>query len=95
MPHTRAAICRLGHLASRDVEEEQIERRCRSCGVEVFSRCVSCNAPVRGPEFTLRQGPPPSLVRVYIGGYRLPERCDRCDRAHPWARFVTTKTRAG
>lgn len=95
MPHTRAAICRLGHIVSRDVEEERVERRCPDCGVEVLSRCVDCNTPVLGPEFTLRQGPPPTLLRVYIGAYRVPESCGRCQRPHPWARFVASETRAG
>ncbi len=95
MPHTRAAICRLGHVVSRDVEEARVDRRCPECGVEVLSRCISCNSDIRGPEFTLRQGPPPTLFRVYIGGYSIPARCERCQRPHPWARFASSRTRAG
>jgi len=91
MPRSRAAICRLGHLVSRDADEEPPGRRCPRCGVEVLSRCVSCGAAAEGPEFTLRQGPPPTLVRVYASDYEAPERCERCHKPHPWAQLGSQK----
>ena len=58
MPHTRAAICRLGHVVSRDIELDAPDRRCPKCGVTVFSECVTCSEPIEGPEYE-----PPTLCR--------------------------------
>ena len=89
MPFTHAAICRLGDIVSRDVRQEPAPPRCPRCGVAVFTNCVSCDAPVRGPEYELVQGMEPmTLFRRYRGDYVPPLRCTRCRSAHPWAKIV-------
>ena len=69
MPFTFAAICRLGHVVSRDLEQEPAPGRCPRCGVTVYSACVTCEARIVGPEYELVQGSfePLSLVRLWEG----------------------------
>jgi hypothetical protein len=89
MPHTQAAICRLGEVVSRDVEQDPAPARCPRCGVTAFSRCVNCDAPVRGPEYELVQGYEPlTLYRRYEGDYEPPTTCYRCRASHPWAKLL-------
>ena len=91
MPFTFAAICRLGHVVSRDLEQEPAPGRCPRCGVAVYSACVTCEAKSVGPEYELVQGSiePLSLVRLWEGEeYEPPKVCHRCRIAHPWARLT-------
>lgn len=84
---TTAAVCRLGHTVSRDISEDAAPARCPRCGVQVFSHCLRCKEPVRGPEYELRQGPTPmSLVRIWgSGGYQPAPQCHGCGDRYPWA----------
>ena len=88
MPFTFAAICRLGHVVSRDIEDDPPPRRCPRCGVDVYTNCITCNTPIQGPEYELAQGGEPmQLRRVWLGdGYEPPPVCHRCRIAHPWGR---------
>lgn len=89
MPHTKAAICRLGDVVARDVDQSPPPPRCPWCGVPVFSKCVNCSAPVRGPEYELVQGlQPMTLYRRYTGEFVPPARCYRCRTSHPWAKLI-------
>ena len=89
MPHTHATICRLGDVVSRDIQQDPAPARCPRCGVAVFTDCVSCNAPVRGPEYELTQGSEPmTLFRRYEGDFEPPRRCYRCRTSHPWAELL-------
>ncbi len=89
MPFTFSAICRIGHVVSRDVEQDPPPGRCPRCGVAVYSACLSCEAKIVGPEYELVQGAEPLyLVRLWQGEeYELPKVCHRCRIAHPWARL--------
>ena len=89
MPNTHAAICRLGDVVSRDVEQDAPPARCPRCGVTVYRRCVGCSTPIPGPSYALVQGAAPlTLVRRYEVEYEPPERCERCRVPHPWAKLL-------
>ena len=89
VPHTHAAICRLGDVVSRDIQEDSAPARCPRCGVAVFTDCVRCSAPVRGPKYEITQGyRPMTLIRRYEDDYKPPRRCYRCRTSHPWAKLL-------
>lgn len=87
MAFTTVAVCRLGHVVSRDAHEDPPPARCPLCGKRVMTTCRDCNEPIQGPEYTLRQGPTPGqLVHVWKSrGYKPPLTCHRCKSDHPWA----------
>ena len=87
MTFATAAVCRLGHVVSRDAREDPPPAQCRLCGKHVMTTCHDCDEPIRGPEYKLEQGPTPGqLVRVWKpGGYKPPLTCHRCEKDHPWA----------
>ena len=93
-PNTHAAICRLGDIVSRDNTQDPAPARCPRCGVAVFTECVRCTAPVRGPEYEVTQGYlPMTLIRRYEGDYEPPRHCYRCRAAHPWAKLFRARMR--
>ena len=95
MLHTYAAICRLGHVVSRDIERDPAPRRCPRCGVVVFDRCIGCNRRIPGPDYELRQGfEVGRLVRLWDADeYTPPAVCTHCRVAHPWRRMVRRRPR--
>ena len=89
VPHTHAAICPLGDVVSRDIQEDSAPARCPRCGVAVFTDCVRCSAPVRGPKYEITQGyRPMTLIRRCEDDYKPPRRCYRCRTSHPWAKLL-------
>ncbi len=86
MLNLRAAICRIGHVVSRDAEADPPPRRCPACGVNVFTECLDCGEPFRGPAFSLVPDANGLPRRAFaVGGYVPPWTCHKCGEPHPWA----------
>jgi hypothetical protein len=77
-----AAVCKRGHVASFDTTSlERVPPRCGTCGAGVLDKCPTCSAPIPG-----------RIVSNVIGGtlwnegaYNLPNFCNECGVAYPWA----------
>ena len=74
-----AAICRRGHVMTRDATITSLAtRRCQTCGAEVITRCPSCNGMIRGHYFV------PGVIG-FGGNYTPPDFCADCGAPFPWA----------
>lgn len=75
--YTEAAVCRRGHVATGNTEENEVPARCSKCGAQVVTLCGSCGSRIRGWH----------VVPGVIGGapYKPPDFCDNCGSPHPWA----------
>jgi hypothetical protein len=74
----QAAICRRGHIQTRNVEYGKYEQRCPTCGAPVLLNCLACNFRIRGTY---------EIPGVVVSGdrYKKPDFCDQCGEPHPWA----------
>jgi hypothetical protein len=75
---TTAAVCKRGHVATRDVTSHAASERCSRCGAMIMSTCASCGQRIRGVLIT------PGVVNLGQT-YTPPQFCDQCGTPHPWA----------
>ena len=75
--YTCAAICKPGHVLTRDVSEVSPSKRCTSCGAAVLTACTSCGSPIQGDLVV------PGVVAIGFA-YDPPDFCHECGTPFPW-----------
>ncbi len=75
MEYCGATICLNGHVQSDSLA--QSEKYCSRCGVETFSECPKCSAPIRG------QSKPKGTI-LANSKYMKPYYCYQCSFPYPW-----------
>ena len=85
--YTCAAICKPGHVLTRDVSEVSPSKRCTSCGAAVLTPCTSCGSPIQGDLVV------PGVVAIGFA-YDPPDFCHECGCGPAgWARAVSRDRR--
>jgi hypothetical protein len=72
-----AAVCRRGHVQSRDLTVGEVGERCSKCGAKVLTGCPKCGKRIRGRYEV------PGVVSLG-GKYTPPNFCDSCGHPFPW-----------
>lgn len=75
--YSRAAVCKRGHVLTRDISRISPGKRCTECGAAVLTGCPACNAPLQG-ELEV-----PGVVAVGFQ-YSPPDFCHDCGSPFPW-----------
>jgi hypothetical protein len=74
-----AAVCRRGHVITKDSTSEHVGDRCPDCGARVLKWCPECNAPIPGRVVV------PGVVAIgFADDYEPPKFCSRCGTPFPW-----------
>jgi hypothetical protein len=73
-----AQICKNGHLVTKYYESSPArdEKFCSKCGAETITKCLHCDAKIRGIYHV------PGVCG--IGSYEVPLYCYSCGEAYPW-----------
>ena len=71
-----AAICKRGHVYSKDISGKPLAERCEECGSQIITKCPSCETDIRGKE---------EIENVFVATkYKSPDFCFSCGGPFPW-----------
>lgn len=76
--HLPAAICRRGHVVTRDATSALRTAKCATCGADVLTECPSCGNIIRGSYIV------PGVIG-FSKEYSAPDFCGDCGKPFPWA----------
>ena len=73
-----AQICKNGHLVTEYYESSPVhdEKFCSKCGVETITKCLHCDAKIRGTYHV------PGVCG--FSNYEVPLYCYSCGKSYPW-----------
>ena len=74
-----ALVCLNGDVINTRYHDspEDNRDRCPRCGEPTIYKCIICSQKIKGYKHY------PNLI--YADDYQLPDHCDRCGKAYPWA----------
>jgi hypothetical protein len=73
-----AAICRRGHVVTRDATSSLRTDKCATCGADVLTECPNCGNIIRGSYIV------PGLIG-FSEDYTAPDFCGDCGKPFLWA----------
>lgn len=77
--YAQAAVCRRGHVQTRDTQYGEVTECCPRCGAKVLTTCPACNHRLRGDYVV------PGVISASSKKPPLSSFCDSCGSALPWA----------
>jgi len=75
--YRQGAVCKRGHVQTRDISRMPIGDRCPDCGAAVLKSCSRCGHRIRG-DYDV-----PGVVAIGFS-WEPPQFCDKCGAPHPW-----------